>query len=60
MKSAGYYCDKREQWVYDYDSFEEEFWATQGQTPVAMLSVTAEELYDLFKKRLKEERESAL
>lgn len=57
MKGDGYYCFKRDQYVFDYDSFEEEFWKTQSKTPVAMLSVTAEELYSLFKKRLEAEQE---
>jgi hypothetical protein len=58
MKGDGYYCRKRETYIYDYDSFEEEFWSTKRYIPVAMLDVTAEELFDLFKKRLEDERMS--
>jgi len=57
MRGDGYYCHKRERYISDHDSYEEEFWADMAATPVAMLNVTAEELYDLFKKRLKEESE---
>ena len=59
MKDDSYYCCKREQWVFGYDSFEDEFWRTKKNTPVAMLDVTAEELYSLFKNRLETEREQS-
>lgn len=59
MSSNGYWCQDRRDWIFDYDSLEEEMMDKYGERPVAVCEMSVELLYKAFRKRLlKEIKES--
>lgn len=59
MSGNGYWCQDRHDWIFDYDSFEEEMMDKYGDRPVGFCEMSVEALYRVFRDRiLKEIKES--